>query len=158
MDILTNKYKRNGNAMVASVYSGVSHGGGTVTVIKKPSADHNHMETTRIYTPGQLARGEGGRIGVLVLGGMVTTLDEMEYIIAAKQEKKFVPQRGPAEIAQMCRLVTERRNEQIRARNKYLDGNPSEAPKKKRTVRLHLPVGFRYMATSEPGLKMLARI
>ena len=157
MEILVPKFRPNPNEMVASIYSGVASGRRTVTSITKVSADRNHMETTRVYGPG-LPRGQGGHIGVLVLGGMVTTLDEMQYIVAAKQEKKFVARRTPSDIAGMCRLVAERRNEQIEAARKRAIGNPSEMPRKRRTVRLHLPVGVRYVGTSEPGLRVLARI
>lgn len=157
MDFLVPKYRRNPNAKVETLYSGVAPGNRTVTTIVKPSLDGNRMEATRVYGPG-LPRGVGGRIAVLVLGGMETTLDEMEYLIEAKRDKKFVPQRGPGEIASMGRLLLARRNEQIEARQKYLKANPSEMPKKKRTVTLHLPVGFRYMPTNEPGVRILARI
>lgn len=157
MEYFVPKYRRNPNAKVESLYVGVASGGRTVTTLVKPSVDGNRMEATRVYGPG-LARGEGGRIGVLVLAGMETTLDEVEYLVAAKQDKKFIPKRGPGEIASMGRMLMMRRNEQVEAAQKHLRANPSEAPKKKRTVRLHLPVGFRYMPTSEPGLRVLARI
>lgn len=152
MDILLNKHRRNPNQMVHSIYAGVGPGGRTVTAVTKVSADGNQMETTRTYGPG-LARGQGGQIGVLVLGGMVTTLDEMEYIISAKQEKKFIPKRSNGEIADMCRMVGERRNEQIREARKQVAWQP-----KKKRVKLHLPVGVRYVGTREPGLRVLARI
>lgn len=155
MEILVPKYRENPNQMVSAVYAGIAPGGRTVTTVVKPSADRNRMEATRVYGEG-LPRGVGGQIGVLVLGGMVTTLAEMEYIIAAKQDKKFVPQRKTGEIAGMCRLLAERRNEQIRAARKQARTNPSTMPKK-RTVRLHLPVGFRYVNTSEPGLRVAIR-
>lgn len=157
MDILTNKFKPNPNEMVQSIYVGVAPGNRTVTRVVKASADCNHMEVTTSYGPG-LARGQSGRVGVLVLGGMVTSLDEMQYIIQAKREKKFVRRRSGGEIAEMCRLVQIQRNEQIEARRKYLKANPSEASKPKRKVTLHLPVGFRYVPTSEPGLKVVARV
>ena len=156
MDFFVPKYRRNPNEKIESLYSGVAGGHQTVTTIVKRSLDCNRMEATRVYGPG-IPRGQGGRIGVLVLGGMETTLDEMEYILGAKQDKKFIPQRGSGEIAKMCRALLERRNEQIEARQKYLKANPSEKPKKRR-IRLHLPVGFRYVGTSEPGLCVLARV
>ena len=156
MEILTQNFRRNPNEKIESLYSGVASGGRTVTTIVCSSQDGNRMEATRVYGPG-IPRGAGGRIGVLILGGMETTLDEMEYILAAKREKKFVPRRSPGDIVAMCRLVAERRNEQVLARRKFLKANPSEAPKKRR-VRLHLPVGFRYVGTSEPGLRILARV
>jgi hypothetical protein len=156
VEIVTTNYRRNPNEKVESLYVGVASGHRTVTAIVKPSLDRNRMEATKVYGPG-IPRGVGGRIGVLVLGGMETTLDEMEYLVAAKQAKKFVPKRGEGEIVAMGRVLLERRNEEIEARRKYLKANPSEMPKK-RTARLYLPAGFRYMATSEPGLKILARI
>ncbi len=152
MEIIVPKFHRNPNEMVASIYSGVAPGGRTVTRVTKVAADHNSMETTRVYGPG-LSRGQGGQIGVLVLGGLVTTLDEMEYIIAAKREKKFVPRRSGGEIVEMCRMLVERRNEQIMEARKRVAVLP-----KKRSVRLHLPVGCRYVGTTVPGLKVLARI
>jgi len=155
MDILLNKHRRNPNEMVHSIYAGVEPGGRTVTAVTKVSADGNRMETTRTYGPG-LARGQSGLAGVLVLGGMVTTLDEMEYILSAKQEKKFVPKRSNGEIADMCRMVGERRNEQIRATRKQMGNNLPRTPK--RRIRLHLPVGVRYVGTGVPGLRILARI
>ena len=157
MDFLIPKYQRNPNAMVHSIYQGVAPNGRTATTVVKASADRNRLEATTIYGPG-LARGQSGRVAVLVLGGMVTSLDEMQYILEAKRDKKFVPQRSGGEISQMCHILQQRRNEQIEARRKYLKANPSEAPKpRKRTITLHLPVGFRYMLTSEPGLSVLAR-
>lgn len=156
MEHFTPKYRRNPNAKIESLYVGVAPGNRTVARVVKPSLDQNRMEATEVYGPG-LPRGQGGRIAVLVLGGMETTLDEMEYLVQAKQSKAFVPQRGPGEIASMCRLLLSRRNEQIEARRKYLKGNPSETPKKKK-VRLHLPVGYRFVETKEPGFKVLARI
>lgn len=153
MEILVPKHTRDPNQMVQSVYSGIASGNRTVTRIVKVAPDRNHLETTSTYGPA-LPRGVGGHIGVLVLGGLVTTLDEMEYILQARKEKKFVARRSPGDIAEMCRMVQERRNEQI----KYFRKNPSEVPKRKRTVRLHLPVGYRYVPTSEPGLSMLVRV
>ena len=157
MEIYAPKYRRNPNEKVESLYVGVASGGRIVTTVVKPSLDRNRMEATRTYGPG-LPRGEGGRIAVLVLAGMETTLDEVEYLVAAKQNKKFVPRRGPGEIAAMGRLLLERRNEEILARRKYLKVNPSEAPKPKRRARLYLPVGLRYVGTNEPGVRALARV
>ena len=155
MEIIIPKFHRNPNEMVSSIYAGVVPGGRTVTSIRKVSADHNSMETTKVYGPG-LPRGASGQIGVLVLGGMVTTLDEMEYIIAAKQEKKFVPKRSQGEISDMCHMINERRNEQILAARKLNHNTTPVAPKRK--MRLHLPVGVRYAPTNVPGLRVLARI
>lgn len=147
------KYRRDPNERIVSLYAGVASGHRTVTRILRPSEDKNRLVIDKVYGPG-LPRGQGGRIAVLVIGGMETTLDEMEDILEAKRQKKFVPRRGPGEIADMCRYLIERRNDRI----KYLRKNPSEAPKKRRTVRLHLPVGYRYSKTSERGLKILARV
>jgi len=147
----TPKYRRDPNALVESLYYGVSPGGQTVTKLVKPGLNDS-MEASRTYEPG-LQRGEGGQIGILILGGMETTLDEVEYILEARKQKKFVPRRNNKEIADMCHLLLERRNDTIR----YYRKNPSEAPKPK-TVRLHLPVGCRWMPTSEPGLQLVARI
>ena len=152
MEILIPKFRRNGNEKVLSLYQGVAPGGRTVTTLVRPSLDRNRMEATRVYSSG-LPRGAGGRIAVLVLGGMETTLDEMEYILEAKRQKKFVPRRGPGDIVAMCRLVAERRNEEIMRQRR----NPTNMPKKRR-VRLHLPVGVKYVGTSEPGLRVLARV
>ena len=154
VEIAVPKYKRDPNAKVESLYSGVGQWASTITRLVKPSADGKRMEATITRGPG-LQRGQGGRIGILVLGGMETTLDEMEYILEAKRQQKFVPRRGSAEIAQMGRLLIERRNQQVEDRRKHLQGNPSERPK--RRIRLHLPVGFRYVPTSEPGLRILTR-
>jgi len=154
VEVLVPKYRRDPNQMVSSVYVGVASGNRTVTTVVKPSADRTRMESVSTYGEG-LPRGASGQIGVLVLGGMVTTLDEMEYIIEAKKEKKFVPKHTPGEIMAMCRLVAERRNEQIREARKLVQRNPSTAPR--RRVRLHLPVGFRYVQTSEPGLRVLRK-
>jgi hypothetical protein len=85
---------------------------------------------------------------------METSLDEVQYILETKRQKPFVQRRSCGEIAEMCAMLRERRNNTIR----YYRKNPSEAPKPKKTVRLYLPVGLRYMPTSEPGLKVLARI
>ena len=155
MEIIVPKHRRDPNQMVSTVYVGVAPGNRTVTTVVRPSLDHNHMEATSTYGEG-LPRGVGGQIGILVIGGMVTTLDEMEYIIEAKKEKKFVPKHTPGEITAMCRLVTERRNEQIREARKLVQRNPSTGPK--RRVRLHLPVGFRYVQGPVPGLEVLARV
>ena len=157
MDYLVPKYRRNPNAKIQALYQGVADGHTTVTRVVKPSLDGNRMEATSEYGPG-LPRGQGGRIGVLVLGGMETTLDEMEYLLESRRQKPFVPQRTGGEVARMCRSLMERRNEQIEHWRKYVARNPSEAPKPKKTVRLHLPVGYRYVGTSEPGLKVLARV
>lgn len=152
MDFLVPKYRRDPNEKVYSLYNGVSSNGATVTTLVKPSADRNRLEATRVDGP-PIPRGQGGRIAVLVLGGMETTLDEMQYILEARREKKFVPKRGPGEISQMCQLLQERRNEAI----KHLRKNPSEAQRPKRKIRLFLPVGYRMAPTGEPGLRVRVR-
>jgi hypothetical protein len=152
MDFLVPKYRRNPNEKVYSLYSGVSNTGGTVTTLVKPSEDRNHLEATRTYGP-MMPRGQGGQVAVLILGGMETTLDEMEYILEAKRQKKFVPQRGPREISQMCQLLQERRNEAI----KFFRRNPSEAPRPKKRIRLYLPVGYKMAPTREPGFRVRVR-
>ena len=153
MQVLVPKFRRDPNEMVSAIYSGVASGNRTVTTIRKRHPLEDRMESVRVFGPA-LPRGQGGRVAVLVLGGMETTLDEMEYIVAAKQAQKFVPQRGASEISQMCRLLADRRNEQIMDARKRAPA----APRPKRRVRLHLPVGFRYVGAGVPGLKVLARI
>lgn len=149
--ILVPKYRRNPNEKVDALYYGVANGGTTVTTLVKPSQDRNRMEATRVYGAG-LERGQGGRIAILVLGGMETTLDEMEYIMEAKRQKKFVPHRTGKEIADLCRLLLERRNDLV----KFYRKNPSEKPRK-RKVRLYLPRGYQYIPTAEPGLQVLVK-
>lgn len=151
MEILVPKYRRDPNAMVHSLYSGVG-GRGTVLAVTKRHATEDRLETTRAMGP-VMPRGEGGLVAVLVLGGMETTLDEMEYILEARRQKKWEPTRGGGEIAQMCRALQDRRNEAI----KHLRKNPSEAPKK-RKARMYLPVGFRMAQTSEPGLRVRMKV
>ena len=158
MDYFVPKYRRNPNEKVESIYSGIAPGNQTVTTVVKPSMDGNHMEATKVYGPG-LSSGGGGRVAVLVLGGMEATLAEVEDLVAAKWQKEFVPKRSPDTIISMARRLMEQRNEQIEERRKYLKANPSEAPKpKKKTVRLHLPSGYKMVGTEIPGLRVMARI
>ena len=154
MEHFTPKYRPNPNEKVYSLYQGITAGGGTVTSVVKKSRTEDKLEKTRIFGPRELQRGESGQAAVIILGGMETSLAEMEYILEARRQKKFVPKRAGGEIAQMCRLLRERRNATILHYRK----NPSETPKKKRTVQLYLPVGLRYVPTSEPGLQVLARV
>lgn len=157
MELIFPKYRRNPNEKVEAVYSGVVNGNRTMTSIVKPSADRDRMETTRVFGPA-LPRGESGRAAVLVLGGMETSLDEMEYILQAKQEKKFVPKRSPSDIVAMCKLLAERRNQRILDARRKARANPVTArPKEKKQV-LHLPVGYRMVQTGEPGLRVLAKV
>jgi len=155
MEVLVPKYRRNPNEKIEAIYSGVTHGNRTVTTIVKPSLDRNRMEKTRIYGP-PMARGQGGLAAVIVLGGMETTLDEMEYIIEAKRSQKFVPRRGVSEIAEMCRLLNERRNEAIMEARKHPQKAPATAPPR-RTARLYLPTGYRWAKTAQPGLRVAVR-
>ena len=148
MEILTNNYKRNPNEKVHSLYQGVSTLGGSVVALTKKHPTEDKMQ--RIITPTDgLARGQGGLAAVLVLGGMETTLDEMEYILEARRQKKWTPTKTGGEISQMCQLVAERRNEQI----KHYRKNPSEAPKVRKRG-LYLPRGYRMEKTDTPGLKV----
>ena len=145
VELLIGKHSRDPNAMVDSIYHGVAPGNRTVTTIRRPSEDRNRMETTRTYGPA-LDRGQGGQAAVLVLGGMETSLAEMEYILEAKRAKTFIPKRSEKEIAVQ-------RNERIMELRK----NHTVRPKKK-TVQLHLPVGFKYAQTGMPGLKALVKV
>lgn len=154
VEVLVPKYRRNPNEKVESLFWGVAPGCRTQVSLVKPSLDGQRLERTTTYGPG-LPRGVGGLIGVLVLGGMETTLDEVEYILQAAREQKFKPRRTGGEIAEMCRMLAERRNALVR----YYRANPSEKPKRPRpAVRLHLPVGYRYVQTPVRGLKVLAKI
>lgn len=152
MDFYAPKYRRDPNVLVHSLYQGVGPDGTTVTRLVKPSLDGSGMEVTQTYSPG-LPRGQGGQAAVLILGGLETTLDEMEYILETRKQKPFVPRRTQSEIVEMCYLLLERRNSLIR----HYQKNPSEAPKRKRRARLYLPVGYRMIPSTEPGLKIAAR-
>jgi len=153
MDFFVPKYRRDPNEKVESLYGGIAPGGKTVTRVIKPSADQNHMESTSTFSEG-LQRGQGGRAAVLVLGGMETTLAEMEYILEAKQAKPFVPKKTNGEIAAMCRLVMNQRNEEIERQRK----NPMPRPQKKRGNPIFLPKGFKMAPTKVPGLNVRARV
>lgn len=155
MEILAPKYRRNPNAMVHSAYLGVAPGMRTVTRITKLDRAADAITTSSAYGAG-IPRGAGGRIATIILAGMETTLDEVEYMLEGIKEKKFVPQRKPSDIAKMCQMVAERRNERI----KYLRRNPSEAPRPrhKRGPVLHLPVGYRMAKTSEPGFEIAVKV
>lgn len=151
MEILVPKYRRDPNAMVHSAYVGVAHGNHTVTTIKSFNKNTETMETTRVYGANPIARGQSGHIATLILGGMVTTLDEISDMVLAIKEKKFVRQRSSSEIATMCHMLQERRNEKI----KYWRKNPSEVPKvKPKRPGLFLPRGYRMVKTSEPGFRI----
>ena len=154
MDFFTPKFRPDPNEKVYSLYRGIAPGGGTVTTLIKKSRTEDKLEKSKSYGPRELERGESGRAAILVIGGMETSLDEVQYILETKRRKPFVQRRSCGEIAEMCAMLRERRNNTIR----YYRKNPSEAPKPKKTVRLYLPVGLRYVPTSEPGLQVLARI
>ena len=147
------KFRRNPNEKIHSLYFGVADGNATKTRLVKPSHDKTRLEATETLGP-MLARGQSGSAGVFILGGLETTLDEMEYIAECAKEKKFVQRRSNGEIAAMCRELLFRRIEQ----SKYFRKNPSEAPKPKKRNILYLPVGFRWVQTSEPGLKVALKV
>ena len=153
MDILTNAYKRNPNEKVHSLYQGVSSFGGGANILVKKHPVEDRLQ--RIITPAEsLARGQGGLAAVLVLGGMETSLDEMEYILQARQSKKFVPKRTNGDIAEMCRLVAERRNEQIGDARAHPVSRAPVKPKR----GLFLPRGYRMVQTKEPGFKIRMKV
>ena len=147
METYTPKYKRDGNAKVHSLYFGVSPLGGTVTTLVKKHPTEDRLEKTRIFG-ATMERGAGGRAAVLVIGGMETTLDEMEDILAAAKAKKFKPKRTNGEIAAMCEELRQRRNEAI------LQARKTAPAKPKRKIRLYLPVGYRMAETGVQGLRM----
>lgn len=151
MEILTNRYKRDPNAMVSTAYVGVAPGMRTVTRITQVDKAADRLATSQLYGPG-IPRGQGGRVATIILAGMETTLDEVEYMLEGIKEKKFVPQRNGSDISRMCQMVAERRNERI----KYLRKNPSEASNlpKPRRRGLYLPKGYRMVPTTEPGLRV----
>ncbi len=159
VELLLNRHKPNPNEKVHSLYHGVSAYGGTVTALTKVAADGNHLETTRVYG-APLARGQGGQIATLILGGLETSLDEMLDILETKKHKKFVPKRADSDIVKAIRKEIDRRNDAIR----YFKKNPSEVsrdgfnrvPKKKKVV-MYLPVGYRMKQTSVPGLQLRVR-
>ena len=153
MEVLTQRFRRNPNAMVHSAYVGVVDGARTVTRVSALNKDAQRIETTRAYGAGH-PRGQGGRIATIVLGGLETTLDEIEYILEGIKEKKFVPERTPGDISRMCQMVAERRNDRI----KYWRKNPSEVPKAKPRPNFYLPVGYRMAATSVPGFRLREKV
>ena len=152
MEVLIPKYRRDPNAMVHHAFVGIAPGNRSVTTITSFNKNTERMEQSRVYGAAVLPRGQSGNIGTLILGGMVTTLDEVEYLVEANKEKKFVRQKSGSEIARMCRNLQDRRNEAI----KYLRKNPSvnaNLPKPKRPG-LYLPKGVRMVQTKEPGLRI----
>jgi hypothetical protein len=152
METFTPKYRRDPNAKVESLYFGVSNGGQAMTSMVTRAVNSDGMEATRSYEPTTLQRGESGQAGIFIIGGMETTLDEMEYLMEIQKARQFVPRKTGGEIANMCRDLMERRNDTIR----YYRKNPSEVPKlqPKKTARLYLPAGMRWANTNEPGLKI----
>lgn len=151
MDFFTPKWRRDPDAMVQSLYSGVSNGG-TVTSVTQVHPTEDRLMTTRQAGP-MMPRGQSGLAGVFIMGGLVTPLAEMEEILQARREKRFVPQRKPGEIVRLCMNLNELRNDAI----KYFRKNPSEAPKKRR-VRLYLPSGYRMADTAERGFRVRVRV
>jgi prolyl-tRNA synthetase len=147
------KYRHDPNEKIHSIYHGVAPGGKVVTRTIRVNHDQTGLEATREYEPGVLARGEGGNVGTIILGGMETTLDEMHDILEEQKEKKWVPRRSTGEIADMCRQLMENRNDTIR----YYQKNPSEAPKPRPKPQLFLPVGCRMVDTPIPGFRILAQ-
>lgn len=146
------KYRKDPNAMVQSLYRGVSRSGQIETRIVKPDADGNHLEVTRTYESG-LPRGQGGIIGNLILGGMVTTQAEMEDILAEKQEKKWVPKNTNSQIVKNIRELQAARNDRI----EHLRKHPSEAPAVKKKNVLFLPVGVKWANTQIPGFQIATK-
>jgi len=120
MDWFAPKYRRDPNAPVRSAYVGLTHGRKMVTKITK--ADPEGRMVTEVIEEPHLQPGEGGFVGHLIIGGMETSLAEIEYLIEAKKEKKFVPRKSNKEVADMCRALMERRNDAIR----HYRVNPSE--------------------------------
>ena len=153
MEILSNKYRYDGNVKVHSAYVGVANGHRTITAIKAVNKNADRLDTSRAYGVG-IPRGQGGRIGTLILGGMETTLDEIHYILEGVKEKKFVPVNKPKDIAQMCRELIERRNDRI----KYLRKNPSEAPKRRRAPTLYLPAKYQPTTLQGEGYKIASKV
>ena len=153
MDFFAPKHRYNPNEKVDSLYVGVGAGGTTVTRVVKPSQDGNRMELTQSVESGGLARGQGGRAAVLVLGGMETTMDEMKDIAEMARQKKFEQRRGVGEITAMCHELLNRRNDMI----KHLTRNPSERPKPMKKP-LFLPMGYRMVPTREPGLAVTMKV
>lgn len=147
------KYREDPNAKVHSAYVGVAQGGGMVTRITTVSQERDRLESTKSYGPG-IPRGQGGMIATLILGGMVTTLDEIKEAIEAVREQKFQPERTPGDIAAMCRKLMERKIE----RTKYLRKNPSETPRPQSRPGLFLPRGYRMVPTTEPGFSVRVRV
>ena len=155
MEILGQKYRRNPNQRVQSAYFGVASGMRTVTRVTALNKDADRLETTRAFGAG-IPRGQGGQVAHIILGGLETTLDEIEYMLEGIKEKKFVPQRKNGEIALMCQQIAERRNAEI----KRLRKNPSEMkdlPIAKPRRGLYLPKGFRMMQTPIPGFQITVR-
>ena len=152
MDWFAPKFRRDPNQMVQSAYVGVAQGGRTVTSVTAVNKNADRLERTRAYGRG-MPRGQGGQIGTFILGGMVTTLDEVEYIVEGVKEKRFVQQRSRGEIVAMCHDLQERRNTLIR----HYQKNPSEAPKAAPRPNFYLPVGFHMAQTAEPGFRIAVR-
>lgn len=160
MEFSVPKYQYNPNEKVQLAYAGVSSGNRTVTTIRKPSFDRNRMEDHKTYGP-MLPRMQGGLIATIFIGGMETTMAEMQYLIEGSRERKFTPERTSGQIADMCHTLQQKRNEEI----KRLRKNPSEIrnlppPPARHGLRrgLFLPRGYQMVPTSEPGMKIRMRV
>lgn len=153
MEILAPKYRRDPNAKVHSAYVGVAPGNRTVTRITQVSQAADGLSTSRVYGTG-IPRGQGGRVATIVLAGMETTLDEVEYMLEGIREKKFIEKRSRGDIVKMCKAIAERRNEQI----KYWRRNPTEAPQPKPRKTLYLPRNVRMVQTPIPGFKIAMKV
>lgn len=158
MEFLAPKYRRDPNEMIDTIYHGVVPGGRTVTAIRRVSEDRNHMVTDKQYGPGIPAQ-QGGRVGVFIMGGLETTLDEMTDLLNERRNEPMQVQKQPWEVAKMCHDLMAKRNQIIEDQRKLQARNPSMRPRRLPTRPvLHLPSGFRMKETSEPGLKVLARV
>lgn len=157
VQILAPKYRQNPNAPVHSAYTGVSNNGRTVTAITRVAPDGNHLMTERVEGPS-LPRGAGGHVGTLVLGGLVTSRAEMEDIMQYRAAQQFKPRRKNGEIAKAIYQGLALRNQAIEDARRYYKGNPSEMPKRKKKVRLYLPVGYRFVPTGVPGLSLRQKV
>lgn len=153
MEFFTPKHRDDPNEKIAYLYHGVAAGGRVITKIIKADPEKKHLVSESVFEPG-IPRGQGGNIGTLIIGGLETSLAEMQDIMAAKQEKKWVPRKSNSDIAEMCRYLLEARNDAIR----YYRKNPSEIPPKKPKPILYLPTGCKMVQTAEPGLKILAQV
>lgn len=152
MDWFAPRFRRDPNEKVDSIYIGVASGNRTITSIRKRSRTADAMETSLLEEGPMMPRAQGGQIGTLILGGMETSLDEMEELLQATREERFVPERTPGDIVRMCEYLADWRNERI----KHLRRNPSERLRQRRPG-LYLPLGYRLAPTNEPGMRITVR-